>query len=190
MTQNPVPQGVSVRVRPEAPFTSCRARPVPAAQSNRTLQYSIASRETPLPSRSAEQVFKLACASVQGGRFDEAVSLCRQILAAEPAHRETLLLLSILAQRSGNATEADNLLQRAVASTRDTAPVSPLLDAQPRWAPHAGIAALLERNLDRYRATLRAFERFGPWLEKIPRDENPRDAEEPDRKSTRLNSSH
>ena len=132
-----------------------------------------------MPSRTVEQVFKLACASVQGGRFDEAMSLCRQILAAEPAHRETMLLLSTLAQRGGNATEANDWLQRAVSSTRDTAPVSSLLDAQPRWAPHAGIAALLERNLDRYRATLRAFERFGPWLEKIPRDENPRDAEEP-----------
>ena len=50
---------------------------------------------------------------------------------------------STLAQRNGNFAEADECLRRAVASTRDTAPVSPLLDAQPRWAPHAGIAALL-----------------------------------------------
>jgi len=90
-----------------------------------------------------------------------------------------LLLLSTLAQRNGNAAEADNWLRRAVESTRQTIPVSPLLDPQPRWAPHSGLAALLEKNLDRYRATLKTFERYRPWLEKIPREENKQDAEEP-----------
>jgi len=134
---------------------------------------------TPLSNRTVEQVFKLVCASIEGGRFDEATALCRQILAAEPSHRETLLLLSTIAQRNGNPAEADDWLHRAVTSTRDTAPVSHLLEPQPRWAPHAGLAALLEKNLDRYRATLASFERYRPWLEKIPREENARDAEEP-----------
>jgi hypothetical protein len=132
-----------------------------------------------LPSRTAEQVFKLACASIHGGRHDEAESLCRKILTAEPQHRETLLLLATLVRRNGNATEADECLRRAVESTRDTIPVSHHLDPQPRWAPHAGLAALLETNLDRYRATLAAFERYRPWLEKIARDENASGHEEP-----------
>src|ERR1700722_6299429 len=50
------------------------------------------------------------------GRFNEAQEICRQILAREPAHVQSLNLLGLMAQASGDHRAAVKTLAKAIAS--------------------------------------------------------------------------
>src|SRR6185369_9962976 len=49
-------------------------------------------------------------------RFNEAQEICRQILAREPAHVQSLNLLGLMAQESGNHRVAVKMFAKAIAS--------------------------------------------------------------------------
>lgn len=132
-----------------------------------------------MPTLTAEQAYTLACDHVHGGRHAEATALCRDILRAVPAHRDTLMLLAVLAQRAGERDAGDDWLRQAMAVNARAITIAGSLDARPRWAPHAAIEALLERNVSRFRETLDALAPCLPWLEKITYDANPQQPEEP-----------
>ena len=121
----------------------------------------------------AEQGHAMACFQYQTARYAEAEVLCQQVLRAVPGHRDTLLLLAILAQRAGRKAEGDEWLRQAVESSDFSITLSNKLNSKPRWAPHPGIGALLEPGLARYAATLNSFEQYLPWLEKIDFDGDP-----------------
>ncbi|HEV8519423.1 MAG TPA: class I SAM-dependent methyltransferase [Burkholderiales bacterium] len=123
----------------------------------------------------AEQAYKIACYHYQTARYDTAEVLCRQILHSVPGHRDALMLLAILAQRSGRKTEGDECLRQAVESKDFSITLDTRLDSRPRWSPHAGISAILEAAVERYRETLQAFEHYLPWLDKIAFDSNPQE---------------
>jgi Flp pilus assembly protein TadD len=63
----------------------------------------------------AEQAIKIALGHYQSGRFAEAESICRQILAQQPGHLDALNLLSVLAAQAGRLDSAIELLGRAIA---------------------------------------------------------------------------
>ncbi len=121
----------------------------------------------------------MACAHVQSGRHADAETLCRDILRAAPGHRDVLLLLAILTQRNGDKNAGDEWLRQAIANNDCSITISGKLDPRPRWAPHPKLSGMLEQNLERYRETLRSFEAYLPWLEKIAFDEDPQQPEEP-----------
>ena len=50
------------------------------------------------------------------GRIDEAQEICRQILAREPAHVQSLNLLGLMAQASGDHRVAVKMFAKAIAS--------------------------------------------------------------------------
>src|ERR1700758_614450 len=50
------------------------------------------------------------------GRIDEAQEICRQILAREPAHVQSLNLLGLMAQASGDHRGAVKMFAKAIAS--------------------------------------------------------------------------
>src|ERR1700744_149467 len=50
------------------------------------------------------------------GRIDEAQAICRQILAREPAHVQSLNLLGLMAQASGDHRDAVKMFAKAIAS--------------------------------------------------------------------------
>lgn len=128
---------------------------------------------------SAEQAYKIACDHYQAARYDTSESLCRHILQAVPGHRDALLLLAILAQRGGRTAEGDDCLRQAVASKDFSITLDTRLESRPRWAPHAGISAILEAGLERYGETLQAFGQYMPWLDKIAFDSDPQKLQEP-----------
>jgi hypothetical protein len=132
-----------------------------------------------MPTLTAEQAFTLACDHVQRGRHADAEALCRDILRAVPAHRDALLLMATLAQRAGDRAAGDEWLRQAMAVNARAITIAGTLDARPRWAPHAAIEALLERGIERYRETLATLAPCLPWLEKIARDADPQQPEEP-----------
>lgn len=121
----------------------------------------------------AEQAYGLACDHYQNTRFGQAESLCRQVLRAVPGHRDALLLLAILAHRGGRTTEGDDWLRQAVESKDFSITLDTRLESRPRWMPHPGISVILEAGLERYRETLRSFEHYLPWLDKIAYDSDP-----------------
>ena len=121
----------------------------------------------------AEQGYAMACFKYQTARYGEAEVLCRQILRAVPGHRDALLLLAILAQRDGRKADGDEWLSQAVEAKEFSITFSNKLDSRPRWSPHSKISAMLEPGLERYAATLRSFEQYLPWLEKISFGEEP-----------------
>ena len=125
-----------------------------------------------------EQGYAMACFHYQTARYAEADVLCRQILRAVPGHRDALLL-AILAQRSGRKAEGDEWLRQAVESKEFSITLSDKLDSRPRWSPHAKISAMLEPGLERYGETLRSFEHYLPWLEKITFDNDPQQPRAP-----------
>src|SRR5687767_1757934 len=121
----------------------------------------------------AEQGYKLACYHYQTARYGQAEELCRQILRAVPGHRDALMLLAVLAHRSGRTTEGDDWLRQAVESQQFSITLSDQVDSRPRWSPHAGISQVLAAHLDRYQETLQSFETYLPWLDKISFDPDP-----------------
>jgi len=120
-----------------------------------------------------EEGYALACRQYQSGRFDVAETLCRQILRAVPGHRDTLLLLAILAQRAGRKVEGDDLLRQAVETGEFSITFGEKLDARPRWSSHPRISAILESGLPRYEELLRSFEPLLPSLARTPFDADP-----------------
>src|SRR5260370_22256810 len=50
------------------------------------------------------------------GRFDEAREICRQILAREPAHVQSLNLLGLMAQAAGDHRGAVKMFAKAIAA--------------------------------------------------------------------------
>src|SRR5262245_57999372 len=52
----------------------------------------------------------------RAGRFGDAQEICRQILAREPAHVQSLNLLGLMAQASGDHRAAVKLFTTAIAS--------------------------------------------------------------------------
>src|SRR5260370_40022595 len=50
------------------------------------------------------------------GRFEQAQEICRQILAREPAHVQSLNLLGLMAQESGDHRVAVKMFAKAIAS--------------------------------------------------------------------------
>ena len=121
----------------------------------------------------AEQGYTIACYHYQTARYVQAEVLCRQILRSVPGHRDALLLLAILAQRGGRKAEGDDWLRQAVESKDFSITLNTRLDSRPRWSPHSGISVILEASLKRYDETLRSFEHYLPWLDKIAFDSNP-----------------
>lgn len=126
-----------------------------------------------------EQVFALACEHCQNARYAQAEGMCRQILRAAPGHRETLLLLAVLAHRGGRTLEGDDWLGKAVESKDFSITLDVRVAPRPRWSPHAGISALLEADFKHYDGILRSFEHFLPWLQKIAFDSDPQQPEAP-----------
>lgn len=57
-----------------------------------------------------------ASRSYGAGRFNEAQEICRQILAREPAHVQSLNLLGLMAQASGDHRAAVKMFAKAIAS--------------------------------------------------------------------------
>ena len=57
-----------------------------------------------------------ASRSHRGGRINEAQEICRQILAREPAHVQSLNLLGLMAQASGDHRVAVKMFAKAIAS--------------------------------------------------------------------------
>ena len=127
----------------------------------------------------AEQAFALACGHYRSSRYSEAESLCRQILRATPDHRDTLMLLAVLAHRGGRTVEGDGFLDQAVESGNFSITLDASVDAKPRWSPHAGISALLEADCGRYDGVLRSFWDFLPWLRQIACDSDPQQPAQP-----------
>lgn len=127
----------------------------------------------------AEQAFALACGHCQNARYSDAESVCRQILRATPSHRETLLLLAVLAHRGGRAVEGDDWLGKAAESEDFSITLDARVDPKPRWSPHAGISALLEADSARYDGMLRSFGHFLPWLRQIAFAGDPQRPEAP-----------
>ena len=54
-----------------------------------------------------EQGYAQACLEYKNGNHGQAEVLCRQILRSVPTHRDTLLLMAILAQRGGKTAAGD-----------------------------------------------------------------------------------
>ena len=127
----------------------------------------------------AEQAFALACEHYRNDRCADAESVCGQILRAAPGHRDALLLLAVLAHRSGRTADGDAWFGKAIEAGEFSLTLEARLDPRPRWSPHAGISALLEADLGRYDALLRSFEQWLPWLEAIAFDRNPREPAAP-----------
>jgi protein O-GlcNAc transferase len=60
------------------------------------------------------QAFQLAAQHHAAGRFNEAEAICRQIVAADPAHSNAWLLLGVIALHATNLAAAIECLQQAV----------------------------------------------------------------------------
>ncbi len=125
-----------------------------------------------MSSLTPDQAFAIAYDHYRNARYTEAENMCRQILNIAPAYTETWMLYSIMAHRIGRTAEGDDLLQKAIENKPFSLKLDAQYDVRPRWSPHAGISAMLEREFERYDVMLRSFERFLPWLEKIDFDEN------------------
>jgi len=69
-----------------------------------------------------EQIFAAALQYIAAGQIEEAERLCRQILAAEPAHADSLHLLGVIAHQAGRTNAALELIERALAIRDDSAP--------------------------------------------------------------------
>ncbi len=126
-----------------------------------------------------EQGYAQACLEYKNGNHGQAEVLCRQILRSVPTHRDTLLLMAILAQRGGKTAAGDDWFRQAADSSEFSITIHNKLDARPRWAPHPKISLMLEAGLDRYAQLLQTFEPFLPWLEKINFDADPHRPREP-----------
>ena len=57
-----------------------------------------------------------ASRSYRAGRINEAQAICRQILAREPAHVQSLNLLGLIAQASGDHRGAVKMFSKAIAA--------------------------------------------------------------------------
>jgi predicted O-linked N-acetylglucosamine transferase (SPINDLY family) len=68
-----------------------------------------------------QQAFELAAGQHRAGNLSEAESVCRQIIAQQGGHADTLHLLGIVCQQLGRPGEAESFLRRAV----DRAPAHP-----------------------------------------------------------------
>jgi protein O-GlcNAc transferase len=66
-----------------------------------------------------QQIFTLAVRHQEAGRLREADQLCRQILAREPKHAESLHLLGAIAHRVGKDDIAEDLIRRSIAIKPD-----------------------------------------------------------------------
>src|SRR5262245_23582122 len=67
-----------------------------------------------------QQAIDMAFQLYQSNRFAEAESVCRQIIAAQPNHAESLHLLGILVQRGGKSETAIEFICSAIrANPRD-----------------------------------------------------------------------
>jgi Flp pilus assembly protein TadD len=68
-----------------------------------------------------EALFQQAARLHQVGRMAEAEQLYRQVLAAAPAHADTLHMFGVMAMQAGNPRAAIDLFDRAIASRPDVA---------------------------------------------------------------------
>ena len=66
-----------------------------------------------------------ASRSHRAGRISEAQEICRQILEREPAHVQSLNLLGLMAQASGDHRVAVRMFARAIASDEVNAACQP-----------------------------------------------------------------
>ncbi|HEV2957814.1 MAG TPA: tetratricopeptide repeat protein, partial [Xanthobacteraceae bacterium] len=82
------------------------------ARAGAALGELAASRRPSGPAIDARALFKQAMALQEARRNDEAETIARRILAAEPEHRPTLNLLGVLRNEAGDAKEAADLFAR------------------------------------------------------------------------------
>ena len=121
----------------------------------------------------ADQGYAIAYEHYRNARYAEAERLCQQVLTAAPEHVESWMLYALMAHRFGRTAEGDHLLDMAVRNKQASIRLDAEYDVRPRWAPHAGLNAMLQAGLPRYAEVLRSFESFLPWLDKIAFDADP-----------------
>jgi len=68
---------------------------------------------------SIPQIFDAACRAFHAGQHDEALALCRTVLAAQPDHSDALHLVSVIELQRGNPAAAYEHLQRALSIRED-----------------------------------------------------------------------
>jgi len=93
-----------------------------------------------------EQAMQIAVEHHQAGRVQDAESICRQILAVEPNHAESLHLLGLIAGQLGRIDAAVNLIRQAIV----------IAPGDPHYHCNLGILLQSQSQIDR---AIACFER-------------------------------
>lgn len=91
-----------------------------------------------------QQAYEIACAHHAAGRFREAESLFRQILAHQPNHPDALHMLGLLAHQAGHQADALKLIGRAI-------------ELNPNVGAYHGHLGLVHRALGQFDEELKAY---------------------------------
>jgi len=112
-----------------------------------------------------QQAYQAAVEHHRGGRLEQAQSLCRQIIANEPSHRDSLLLLATIAHQRGNPAPLA-LMKRTSISPAEQANTLGLVLTQ---LDFAGLAACAFRQAISYRTDVKEYREN---LERVLRQTN------------------